>query len=632
MHVAHVPAGAGRKTPWRSILGLCLGVCLWVLAAGLPLPAAAQAAPLTDPGTALRDYVQAPDAAYSYALVNSVPQGDLTLHLLTMTSQQWRSAAEIDRPLWQHWLVVLVPAQVRSTTAGLIIGGGRNTGQPPNLAATEIAIGAQLARAAGTVVAILLQAPNQPLTPADVGTPLTEDALVAYTWRKAMDTGDWGWAAYLPMVKSAVRAMDAAQSFTPGVSPGTLLERFVVVGFSKRGATTWLTGAVDPRVVAMAPGVFDALNLAPQFEHHFASLGFYSPAIDDYERNGIPRRARSPEAQDLWQVVDPYSYRRGLTMPKFLIHSSGDQFFMPDSGRFYQPELQGETLLRHVPNADHSLATSAGIGDTVGSLTAWYQQVVAQAPRPRITSVVAHGRLHVRSSLPAASAKVWTTTNSVSRDFRRITTGESWQATPLADEGDGTQSVFSVSLAAPAEGYTARFVELTFPGVAGLPQTYSTRIHVAPDKTPFEVVDPIGQPRDRTFWTRQVDVALGAPGTAEIDAATLRGYLPIPLFGDHVTTLEAAREILHGGHGADAQARQQCLATRLNIARGELGWYSPIRSLGVQRRALWWHYQEADRAFERGRARVAWGVCAGINASRAATGKPARESEPAPTR
>ena len=54
--------------------------------------------------------------------------------------------------------VELVPAQVRSTTAGLIIGGGRNTGQPPNLTSTEIAIGAQLARAAGTVSGALRRA------------------------------------------------------------------------------------------------------------------------------------------------------------------------------------------------------------------------------------------------------------------------------------------------------------------------------------------------------------------------------------------------------------------------------------------------------------------------------------------
>ncbi|HET7863985.1 MAG TPA: PhoPQ-activated protein PqaA family protein [Burkholderiaceae bacterium] len=611
----------GRKASWRW--ALCL--CLWWLAAFLPLSATAQ---YTNPRTALHDYVQAPDPAYSYALVTSVPQGDLTVHLLTLTSQQWRLATEIDRPLWQHWMAVLVPSQVRSTTGGLIIGGGRNSAQPPNLASTEIAIGAQLARAAGTVVAVLGQAPNQPLTPADVGTPLTEDALVAYTWRKAMDTGDWSWPAYLPMVKGAVRAMDAAQSFTPGVSPGTVLERFVVVGFSKRGAATWLTGAVDPRVVAMAPGVFDALNLAPQFEHHFASLGLYSPAIVDYQNNGIPRRARAPEAHDLWQVVDPYSYRRAVTMPKFLIHSSGDQFFMPDSGRFYQPELEGETLLRHVPNTDHSLSSSAGIADVLGSLTAWYQQVVADAPRPRIISQMAVGRLVVRSSLPAASAMLWESTNATARDFRRMTTAESWQATPLKDEGDGTQSAFSVSLAAPAQGYTARFVELTFPGVAGRIQTYSTRIHVAPDKTPFEVTDPIGKPRDRRFWARQFDIAMGEPGNADVDTATLLRYLPIPLFGDHVTTLQAARQILRGGPGAEAQARQQCLATRLNIARGELGWYSPVRSLGAYRWPLWWHYRQADRTFERGLARVAASVCEHLNAARAPAGQavPAQEA------
>jgi PhoPQ-activated pathogenicity-related protein len=615
---------APPRRAWRTLLVALAG---WVCVL-LALPAAAQ---LTQASTALRDYLAAPDASYGYTPVAAVAQGDLTLYVLSMNSQTWRSAAEIDRPLWQHWMVVIAPAQVRSSTAALIIGGGRNSAQPPNLASsTEVVVGAQLARATGTVVTVLLQAPNQPLTPTAVGRPLSEDDLVAYTWRHAMDTGDWSWAAYLPMVKSAVRAMDTAQSFVPTVRPGVAVERFVAFGFSKRGATTYLTGAMDRRVVAMAPGVFDVLNLAPQFEHHFRSLGFYGEAVGDYTANGIPRRVRSPEGQELLQVVDPYSYRHLMTIPKFLVHSSGDQFFMPDSGRFYQQRLPGETLVRHVPNTDHSLSSSAGITDVLTSLIGWYQRIVAGVARPQVTSTVVHGRLQVRSTPAATSARLWQATNAAARDFRRVTTGEAWKATPLADEGDGTQSLFSAALEAPAEGYEASFIELTFQDANGLPQTYSSRIHVAPDRPPFQVVDAVNDPHDRGFWQRQFDVALGAPGSAEIDAATLRTYLPVPLFGDHVTTLEGAQAVLRAGRSPRNEARRQCLAARLNIARGELGWYSPVGLLGVHGRPLWWYYQQADQAFDHGLPIVAWAACAGINATRPKAGAQLLEDVPDP--
>jgi PhoPQ-activated pathogenicity-related protein len=624
MFRAFVPVGPSSSFPacrrrWRGSLVLACWLAL-LLGAG---PAAAQ---LVRPAMALRDYVGAPDPTFSYAAVAAQPLGDLTLHVLTMNSQTWRTVAEIDRPLWQHWMVVIVPAQVRSTTAALVIGGDRNRPEPPNPAATvEIQVGAQLARATGTVVAVLGQAPNQPLTPAGAPGALSEDALVAYTWRKAMDTGDWNWPAYLPMVKSAVRAMDATQSFVPTVSAGTVIERFVAIGFSKRGAITYLTAAMDSRVAALAPGVFDMLDLDRQFEHHFESLGFYSEALHDYTDHGIVRRLRAPEGQDLLRVVDPFAYRRLLSAPKFLIHSSGDQFFMPDSARFYQRDLPGETLLRHVPNTNHSLSSSAGITDVLTSLVAWYQRIVAGAPRPRVTATVVRGRLQVRSVPAATSARLWQATNPSARDFRRQTTGEVWQPTVLDDAGDGAQSLFSAWLEAPAEGHTASFIELTFQDAGGLPQTYSTSIHVTPDTRPFEVVDPFGDPQDRGFWQRQFDTALGAQGPAEIDAATLRSYLPIPLLGRHVTTLEEAQAILHARRSPADQARRQCLATRLNIARGALGWYSPIRLLGAHQRPVWWHFQQADDAFGRGLPVVAWAACAGINAARAPAGA---EQEP----
>ena len=104
--------------------------------------------------------------------------------------------------------------------------------------------------------------PNQPLVFEQDGQQRVEDDLIAYTWMKLMKTGDPTWTARMPMVKSAVRAMDAIQAVMASDAGGRLqVDGFVVAGGSKRGWTTWLTGAVDKRVVAIVPIVIDILNV-----------------------------------------------------------------------------------------------------------------------------------------------------------------------------------------------------------------------------------------------------------------------------------------------------------------------------------------------------------------------------------
>ncbi|MCO5965368.1 PhoPQ-activated protein PqaA family protein, partial [Sinorhizobium meliloti] len=35
--------------------------------------------------------------------MTTIPGDGYTAHVLDMTSQQWRSAREVDKPLWRHW-------------------------------------------------------------------------------------------------------------------------------------------------------------------------------------------------------------------------------------------------------------------------------------------------------------------------------------------------------------------------------------------------------------------------------------------------------------------------------------------------------------------------------------------------
>ena len=76
-----------------------------------------------------------------------------------MTSQTWRTAAEVDKPVWKHWLTVIKPAKVRHQKALLFITGGNNTNDAPKAADENLA---RVAVATGSVVAELRMVPSQP--------------------------------------------------------------------------------------------------------------------------------------------------------------------------------------------------------------------------------------------------------------------------------------------------------------------------------------------------------------------------------------------------------------------------------------------------------------------------------------
>ena len=437
------------------------------------------------PATPLDAYVHAPDPSYACRSVATVRGKGYVTHVLELTSQTWRAPEEVDRTLWKHWLSIVVPDGVSSSTALLYLTGGANDDPLP---ADADPVRRALALATHSVIAELRMVPNQPLLFADEREPRREDGLIAYGWDKFLRGGDPLWLPQLPMTKSAVRAMDAVSAYCASADGGGLrVERFVVAGRSKRGWTSWTTAAVDDRVVAVVPVVIDLLNLEQSFRHHYEAYGFWSPAIGNYTKLGIPDWFGTPQMAALAGVIEPYSYRARLTLPKLIVNATGDPFFQPDSSRLYFAELPGEKLLRYVPNAGHDVEPA----DLLASLLPFYRAIVESAPRPSYAwSFEGEDAIVVRDVEPHASAaRVWQASNPEARDFRIDTLGPGWTSRELAPEHDGS---WIARIARPARGWTAFFVELTVPSGGDEPHTLTTDVRVVPDTLPFAGKLPVG--------------------------------------------------------------------------------------------------------------------------------------------
>jgi len=279
---------------------------------------------LTDPAqqtppTALDTYVATADPSYTYTQNSTIVGAGYTAHVLDMTSQTWMDETVVATPEWQHWVTVIVPDGATPSTAILHIDGGSHSDTAPT-GIDDFSLATALET--GMIVVNLPTVPNQPQVFLEEGLPRYEDEIIAYTFDKYLETGDDNYPLLLPMVKSAVAAMNTAQDFAD--SQPFQIDDFIVTGASKRGWTTWLTGAVDSRVKAIVPMVIDVLNMGEQMPHHKENyegvtdliIDGYSTAIEDYVQLNVIQRLDDPDADSLLKIVDPYEYRDRLTLPK----------------------------------------------------------------------------------------------------------------------------------------------------------------------------------------------------------------------------------------------------------------------------------------------------------------------------
>jgi PhoPQ-activated pathogenicity-related protein len=410
---------------------------------------------------ALETYLHEPDGSFAWKRTEEKKLKDATLTHLELISQTWRGH------LWGHDLLVVRPTTLRQTDiAMLFITDDSYNASDEN----EMDPFYDVAQRAGAVVAILNKVPNQPLY-----NGRKEDALVAFTFDQYLKTGDPTWPLLFPMVKSALRAMDTLQMFARQEFDQSI-ERFVVSGASKRGWTSWLTAAVDTRVVGFAPMVIDMLNMKAQLDWTEKMYGRQSDEISDYTDLNLHQKLDDPPMQTLRAWVDPYSYRQTYTTPKLLLLGTNDPYWVVDSLRHYWSDLPEPKLVFQTPNAGHDLG---GGHDAWQTLAAWFQMIADRQPLPKVEWQLRDGTngvagLTVRVDQPVSKVRLWTA-HSLDRDFR----DEKWTCRELETQPGGSQA--SVDVPKPSAGFTAFLAEVELTAPTGHSYKLSTQVQVTPD-------------------------------------------------------------------------------------------------------------------------------------------------------
>ncbi len=429
----------GKNFFWSAAVILLSGQSAW---GEMPIAVGPAAGPLAQ-------YVRSADDAYAWTIRRQGDYGAGKFAELTLTSQKWHEQT------WRHQVFLYKPAEVRDPSRALLfIGGGKWTDE---LAAQptadvqlprEAAILTTLADQLGLPVAVLLQVPHQPIFG-----DMYEDAAVSHTFKQFYLTGDVTWPLLLPMVKSAVRAMDCVAEFGKqewNLSPA----KFTLTGASKRGWTSWLTAAVDPRVECLAPMVIDMLNMPEHLKLQLESWGNYSDELHDYTDLGIQYLIATPAGKKLVEIVDPYSYRERFRQPKLLLLGTNDRYWPLEALNLYWPELAGEKYICYVPNNAHGLKDLPRV---LGGISALHRSAAGQLTMPKLSWEFVDRpdgvELVVKSDRKPLEVSVWQAT-SLDRDFRVSV----WKSTATT-ELEGT---YRFMLPTPKVGCAALFGEAKF--------------------------------------------------------------------------------------------------------------------------------------------------------------------------
>ena len=429
-------------------------------------------------------------------------------------------------PEWWHYLAVIVPHNLGSLAppqwGGLWITGGSNTDGPPKATDEDMLVTGAFATGTGTIMGALFQIPVEHVifSSDPLQQSRTEDAIIAFTWdhfvTKPNGVNEPNWLLRLPMTKASIRAMDTIEAWveldpkgavketmrkngaSEAASTDVVITDWLVAGASKRGWTTWTVAAVAPdRVKVAVPVVLDVLNLVENMHHQWQAFGGWTWAFKDYYALNFTKNLDDPNTQLMCDVIDPFVYFDRLEgMPKIACNTGMDEFMQIDDDHYWWDALPEPKNRLIMPNTEHSCAT--GIFEIVPAVVAMANQVIVGEAVPKLTWELDEGAAgsteatitvfagEAYSGFEPRQVVMWSAPSECEakrRDWRIVTGGpevegdgcacglessgeclnlKSFWSHETLEEDEARPGVYVATQQAPASGWTAFFVDVTY--------------------------------------------------------------------------------------------------------------------------------------------------------------------------
>eukprot|EP01084_Bolivina_argentea_P063145 115333_1 len=396
--------------------------------------------------TPLDDFIAANDGYYSWKPTGihetgNNSAGEYDMYLINMTSQMWLNSTYVNRPIWWHYLWIIMPHPstdiINTDYATIVIQGGDNNDTSINYNSKWIKTAQFIATSTKTIVGLVSNVPNEPLLfyndPQQIYRH--EGSLLAFAEYEfgqlyqinSNSSYKYQWVIEFAMTKAVIKAMDTVNAFIYQHSNHNVT-RFGVSGGSKRGLTTWLTAAADDRIKLFMPVVMDMPNTHTSMHHMYKAYDGWTYAFSNYYVMNITKDTDSDWTYSWYNATDPLVFfDRYTDKPKLIIDGINDEYFMPDDSYYWYDQLGtvSNKFYQMIPNADHD---EAGQNDvTAPTLASFIHVYLNDIKLPQLTwnidNVTGMGNITVYykgNTSMIFDSEIWygRSCSNVRRDFR----------------------------------------------------------------------------------------------------------------------------------------------------------------------------------------------------------------------